>query len=395
VLERDVLPALQGNVLRSHGRDHVRLLGVELGPGGPAFLRWLPVTTAQAQVEAAARFRDGSGGSDLFVTALLAATGYRRLGVPADRTPGDRAFQLGMAHAARHRLGDPAPERWQAGYGDGADLLVLLAHDDPAALDAALDELRQRARDAGLRERFLERGTVLRDDRQRPIEPFGFADGIGGPRLDVEGDARLLVLVPDPGQTACWGSYLVYRKLRQDLAAFGAARSRIGATLGIDEELAGALLVGRFRDGTPAVSCAAPSGGPVSDQFDYDADPSGHRCPLGAHARRMNPRTPEARWHQIARRGVPYDDGDGDRGLLFLCYQQDITRQFEFLHRAWGHGDGGTSDPFLAPGAQLRCARRWGDPVGGTAAVPIPPLTELRGGDYFFAPSPQTLSRWP
>ena len=68
------------------------------------------------------------------------------------------------------------------------------------------------------------------------------------------------VLVADPGAARpgeSFGSFLVYRKLEQNVRAFKKQEARIAGKLGLkgeDAERAGALLVGRFEDGTPVGS---------------------------------------------------------------------------------------------------------------------------------------------
>jgi hypothetical protein len=86
------------------------------------------------------------------------------------------------------------------------------------------------------------------------------------------------------------------------------------------------------------------------------ADPDDIGCPPGSHVRRANPRDSLAKNlasaqtlldaannHRILRRGRKYgatlsdryrDDG-AERGLLFICLNTDIARQFEFVQQTW------------------------------------------------------------
>ncbi|MBM3222261.1 MAG: hypothetical protein FJZ47_00435 [Candidatus Tectomicrobia bacterium] len=156
-------------------------------------------------------------------------------------------------------------------------------------------------------------------------------------------------LVQDPygrtGQDS--GSYVVFRKLEQRVRAFKMMERRLAQALnltGEDAERAGAFIVGRFEDGTP-VTLQATDGRPTN-AFTYVDDPDGGKCPLQAHVRKVTPRQPGT--PRIVRRGIPYGarpplpPGEPDLGafpangvgLLFICYQGSITRQFEYLQRA-------------------------------------------------------------
>ncbi len=107
-------------------------------------------------------------------------------------------------------------------------------------------------------------------------------------------------------------------------------------------EAAAALMIGRYRDGTRVDLRTFPGkpkvvGGDLNG-FTYDDDPYGRVCPLGAHVRKMNPRTNKiGDAHRILRRGMPYES-EGEKGLLFVCYQASLAAGFEYLQGRWATG---------------------------------------------------------
>ena len=271
------------------------------------------------------------------------------------------------------------------------------------------------------------------------VEPgefvLGYPDNRGnrppGPVLDPLHDPRNQLPVLDAGSDFASasvnkprelgrnGTFLVIRQLEQDPEVFQAyceaeavrLAKRLSAPFLVTADFIAAKLVGRWRNGSPIVRAGyteSQSAAVIADNsFQLGAeDPEGLRCPFGAHIRRANPRdslNPESveqiaisNRHRILRIGRKYVPRDGQKpGLLFMCLNGDIERQFEFVQQTWLHGNvislscpislKGEGDPILGAGRGSGFTIPSRD--GPVHLAPPPRVVTMRGGGYFFLPS--------
>ena len=254
-----------------------------------------------------------------------------------------------------------------------------------------------------------------------PLSPTVPEDAISAKHLkETAPDPAGLAKPRDLGRN---GSYVVFRQLQQDVKGFWKdIHERAPIDPDLRKQLA-AKMVGRWPNGAPLVSY--PDAEPhcfdrqTANAFWYRDDLEGESCPIGAHIRRTNPRdglhpnTHEslvvADRHRLLRRGRAYgqpiaesfdpdeilstpDPLDGRRGLHFICFNTDISRQFEFVQQTWmnsGKFDGLHGDPDAIVAS--RGAER-----GGNFTVQQCPVrrrhTDLKqfvktvGGVYLFMP---------
>ena len=464
------LDALQGNILRGHGRSDGLHLFLRLPIDPAAAGRLLAdltrdhVTSAARQYRELQRHRRFGISGGVFGTLALSASGYERLGRPVatlfppqriddEPAPEHSLFALGMRRSHK-ALGDRSHAQWEASYRDGAiDALLILADNDRARLLAAASQACDAIEHAGGTVVGVERGHVKRNDAKEPVEHFGFVDGRSQPLFLADDfqkrgvEARSTthwhpfeplkrVLVPDPAMAGtdahCFGSFLVFRKLQQNVRQFRTQLGRIADALqlpGTEEERldhAGALVVGRFKDGTPIEQQDHPGGDPRrTNDFTYADDVRGGRCPMHAHIRKVNPRghslrdgeTLEVeRRHTIARRSLTYDDRppheradtlpDKGVGVLFMCYQASLELQFAFMQQRWcgtawfpqaGVGVDalvGLDDPREIAAAHDGHANEshehdWPASYGADPSkrAPFASCIDTLGGEFFFVPS--------
>lgn len=424
----------------------------------------------------------------------------------------DEAFKKGLAARSKDLQDPPTGEGFQknwliGGEDNEADLVLILASDSIEEMALAVRRVESWIYEgteadgeklpSGVEVIYKQKGAVL----PAPLtghEHFGFLDGVSQPGVrGISKESRELITPKQnpadhtqgkPGQDRLWpgefvfgypgqdpknagkrgkeikegpawtknGSFLVFRRLRQDVGAFHDFLKAEGNRLKLGPELFGAKCVGRWGSGAPIErapqadnlkmsrdDCAnnafnfqaatvprlpAPgSTGQCKDNFPNDLakpDTLGAVCPFSGHIRKAYPRDDvpltgnkkgppneaDTETHRLLRRGIPFGDpfdptiipDDGNRGLLFIAYQTSIVDQFEFVTKNW------VNDPnFKEPGSGH-------DPILGQSnnkdgsrdrffTIKLPDSTDVTvrlqkdwviptGGGYFFAPSIDALN---
>ena len=353
-------------------------------------------------------------------------------------------------------VNDPAVEAWDAPFQKLIHGMILVADADSMRGETVVEEIKTILTGASATIHHIQIGGAVKNVAGEGIEHFGYVDGRSQPLLlleDIErealtsGDAHwdpqfplASALIHDPGITDphAFGSFFIFRKLEQDVAGFKSKEQDLADALGLrdgdDRERAGALVVGRFEDGTPVTMADEAKGKFPPNDFNYEG--SDHpaaglapRCPFHAHIRKVNPRTPGLlnqgeRAHIMPRRGIPYTDiprvhpndlpeakthaeftakilpllPTGGVGLLFMAYNSKLDDQFVFTQNTWANNpgfpapatglDGVIGQPTNAGGGQTY-SRKWDDLSGPnpTVAFDFNGFVHMRGGEYFFAPS--------
>ena len=452
-----MLRDLQANILKGHGRAHSIYLVLRFdaseGAKGRAFLRSLQVTDALSQLQSGENYRRTGKSGGTITLCMLSAAGYAVLGV-LSKAPQSPAFLAGMK-VRQQLLNDPPSQKWDKHLRGPIHALVVLADVDAVRVRNAKRALVARM-PTGVTIVGEEIGARIESSSSKgeAIEHFGYVDGRSNPLLLVENVkdeeknrggisawnpqfALNIALVRDPAgaATTSHGSFVTFRKLEQDVLAFKSSEQKLAATLhlsGKDKLRAGAMVIGRFEDGTPL--CLHARDGynkPVTNNFNYLNDQSGAKCPAFGHIRRMNPRgdsvlddgttIQEERSHLLVRRGTTYgkrkrhpnstvldfaDFPSNGVGLLFLAYQSSIENQFEFLQAKASNAVKELQpaltglDPLIGTGPNGDRVKRgsrpwpakWGNDSPSTwKAFDFQGYVKMLGGEYFFAPSISAL----
>jgi Dyp-type peroxidase family len=329
---------------------------------------------------------------------------------------------------------------------------------------------------------YQDASAVFENGMPTGKEHFGFTDGIGNPYFDGNGhnisrlpgrgklmrdgswqplatgefilghpdEAREYPLAPEPKLLSRNGTYMVYRKLHENVDTFSAYIDNLAKDFAGSKDLLMAKMSGRWPDnGAPLTLAATDDEKTVLDarmadltqraqsgdecasaqlkelrskwiNFNFDDDKSGSKCPIGAHIRRTNTRgslehekgafdRPGALVdrRRLMRRGLPYGGIDeatsdaGEQGIIFMCIGASIERQFEFVQQQWVNYSndfklGNDKDPLIGSHQgnltdkhiiQASAAKRGEATKAPFFCTDMPRFVETRGGDYFFIPS--------
>ncbi|MFI0976891.1 Dyp-type peroxidase [Streptomyces sp. NPDC021093] len=197
------------------------------------------------------------------------------------------------------------------------DVLLQIAGPTAGAVRTAARQVLSRAH--GWRVRWRIEGAQAAgetvDGRALARNPFHFTEGFGNPDSQHAANERALVR-PEQGQPkwAVGGTYQVVRIIRMATELWDAD------PVETQEQIIGRRRDGRWLDGTPA-----------GERANFASDPKGKLTPLDSHVRLAAPnrRTPPP----ILRRSYSYVRDDGDRGMIFSCFQRDLAEGFEAVQR--------------------------------------------------------------
>jgi Dyp-type peroxidase family len=471
------LKEIQGNVVAGFNKDHASFLLLAL-PDDPDRARaWLAELVDQvATAEEVKQFNDlfrairrRRGQREGVVEAAwmnLAFThaGLAKLGVrDAELGQFPEEFREGMRRRNETigDVGQNAPERWPNGLGARTiHALMIVAADSVEDLNREVLYFIRHAASHGVSLVFQQDGMTRSD--APGYEHFGFRDGISQPAIrglttssypgssswddepqDLVAGGEFVVGYPgeqpqdgadgQPRPQPEWthnGSYLVFRRLRQDVKGFRDFLAEEAPRQRMSEDLFGAKLVGRYRSGAPLLGAGnAPEDPGTTDPavldkrrinaFGYADDPEGTQVPRAAHIRKTYPRDEEpttgelGKRPRIIRRGIPFGQSfrhgtppgspfgadpqfPNDRGLCFVCYQRSIRDQFEVVQCTWVNREGVPErgdgvDPVASQASAKRQLR-----IPGAAANPVhlpQQWVTTTGGEYFFSPSISALER--
>ncbi len=446
-----MLDNMQGYILKHHGRTHAYHLFFTLDKTKiAAAKKWITHFVNHHAQSAAKQLKDAKAhhqpaesgkafDAGVFFNLSFSNAGLNALGAdPSLIATPDPSFANGMKKSNATLADDPTV--WEEAFQGEIHGLLVIADSTSSTVADTLEKMLLEVKPF-CSATHIQKGKILRNAFGVGLEHFGYADGISQPNFLQNNDAPAVqwednhamlntVLVEEDKTKVgadCFGSYMVFRKLDQNVKDFLHNEDDVlPEVLNVhgdkNPDLKGAMKVGRFEDGSEVVNHSIAKGITGNDQlfndFDYRDDTSGTKCPYHAHVRITNPRKDPidpvvdqafTKSVRLTRRAIPYNDIgrdefdlDGDRpthgvGLLFICYQSSIVKQFEFIQSRWANQgtiashmvgqDGTIGQGPVPPGFTQGLPKQWGVPPNDSQPIHFGHFVTMKGGEYFYTPS--------
>ena len=464
--QKSILKEVQAGILKAHGKDYVKCIFIKLNDKLDEdnlidFFSLYSPCSAYQQKKISEKYKLKKRSKKSILNIFFSRYGFEKLGytinLHAPNPPESESFTKVSIRTEEQREGiqywkgmrhihaidnDPPIKKWEDSYVQNLDMFVTLAGND-------IDRIKKTYEEFCCTLNTMNIGTVIHKEQGKTItkivkgkkihfEPFGYRDGISKIKF-FKNDKLIktqLPLVVDKH----YGSYLVFRKLHQDVNGFD---KRIRVLAGeiaktfINEkgvhphkeafiEFVEGQVMGRFKNGVP-ISLSPNSREkdiPCLHSFNnfnlildkvtgnkiigkgYNDDKDGAKCPIHAHIRLANPRTKELLIdinqpkppRVIIRRSIPYKYSKDDQGLLFMCFQRDLISQFIAIQENWfnaisyGGKENLKVDPIVgtkdASSGNEENPLEWNNIWGkkGDLKFSFSDFVTLKGGEFFYAP---------
>lgn len=359
-----------------------------------------------------------------------------------------------------HDSSDPQNWNWGGPGNGAIHIILMIFDSGKEKINIHTRDLRDEFVQYGLKEVFLLDGETFPGDREHfgfrdsISQPAIIGSGVIGIRNDniepgefimgykneygvypdtpllkeIQGNVHKLHDDPDGKDNKDLGrngTYFVLRQLKEDVDGFwnflNEKSKNDDGTLNAEESTKlAAKMMGRWPGGAPLIKFPDKDPGIPGDDNDFnyiDTDKLGLKCPFGAHIRRTNPRDnfeetgPSeslrlTRKHRIMRRVRSYGETftgsathhtpNDEVGILFGCFNADISRQFEFIQYTWANYPKfkqlySDPDPFIGvrenPEQGIEQKFTIPRPTTNKYITGLKSFVTVKGGSYFFFPS--------
>lgn len=458
-----MLNNIQAGILKPHGRNHVRCIFVRFHGSREEVANWiktLDITSAASQREDSKKRRAAKKGGlyhkeQLIVNCFFSPMGLGYLGygkpsivknalalktvIPPDESS---SFWDGMDKCKD--LNDPPQVKWEYNYQLRYHALLTISGNDINSLNTVQGDLTYSLEATSIgKVAFVEYGKQLFNEKQEPIEPFGYRDGITRTKFfDETGElikSQLPLVLLGEGGVDC-DSILVFRKLKQDVNGFKESIINLANKIAKERKnqnlpklkkkemirFVEGQVMGRYKDGRPITLFdinEKKTATEKSDSFDnfsvirrskgknmfgmngFDyRDDNGSKCPLHAHIRITNPRNNELGQSSvnpsvIIRRSIPYQYSSDNQGLLFMCFQKDLHQQFITIQASWANQNFYSKsnpvehgvDPVIGQeNIKIQAKKQeWNINYGkeGKVSLNFDKHVSFQGGEFFYVPA--------